>query len=101
MKTIGYKCHVLVCVNDRQGARKSCADSNSKVIRERLKESVKELGFPKEDVRVSQTLCLGQCSIGPNVMIYPQNIHYSGVTSEDVPAITAKVKELLEYRTLS
>lgn len=95
MKTIDYKCHVLVCVNDRQGERKSCADSSSREIRRRLKDSIKALGYSKEDVRVSQTLCLGLCAAGPNVMIYPQNILFSGVTIDDVPSITAKVKEIL------
>lgn len=97
MKTneTNYKCHVLVCVNDRQGERKSCADSNSREIRSLLKDSVKALGFPKGEVRVSQTLCLGLCSEGPNVMIYPQNIVFSGVTVDDVPAITARVGEIM------
>jgi hypothetical protein len=40
MEEIPYKCHVLVCVNDRQGERKSCADGNSQEIRKRLKESI-------------------------------------------------------------
>jgi (2Fe-2S) ferredoxin len=96
MKEIAYKCHVLVCVNDREGERKSCADNKSKDIRLKIKETVKEMGWPKKDVRVSQTLCLGLCEAGPNVMIYPQNILFSNVTMEDVPLIVEKVGEILE-----
>ena len=66
MKKIPFKCHVLVCVNDRQGLRKSCADANSLEIRSLLKSSINAKGWPKEDVRISQTQCLGLCNTGPN-----------------------------------
>jgi len=90
-----YKCHVLVCVNDRHGERKSCADGNSQEIRKRLKEAVKSMGWSKEDVRVSQSLCQGLCNAGPNVMIYPENILFSGVTVEDIPSILKKISDIL------
>ena len=95
MEEIPYKCHVLVCVNDRQGERKSCADGNSQEIRKRLKESITAKGWPKNDVRVSQGLCLGLCQSGPNVMIYPQNLLFSGVTLETLPSILEKIGEIL------
>ena len=96
MNEIPYKCHVFVCVNDRGGERQSCADSGSKDIRLALKEAVKSKGWTKPDVRVSQSLCQGICSEGPNVMIYPQNILYNGVTIKDIPSIVDKIGQLLE-----
>jgi (2Fe-2S) ferredoxin len=63
----------------------------------RLKETVTSMGWPKKDVRVSQSLCLGLCHAGPNVMIYPQNILFSGVTVEDIPSIVEKISEIMTH----
>jgi len=90
-----YRCHIFVCVNDRHGARKSCADGNSAEIRLRLKERFEQLHLPPGSVRVSQSLCLGLCNEGPNVLIYPQGIWHSGVRVEDIDAIVAEVEGLL------
>lgn len=96
MKTAPYQCHIFVCVNDRQGARKSCADGSSAELRLRLKERIAACGFPPGTVRVSQSLCLGLCSEGPNVVIYPQNLHFPAVGPDDVEIIVTKVRELLQ-----
>jgi (2Fe-2S) ferredoxin len=97
MEEIPYKCHVITCVNDRQGERQSCADSGSKEIRKKIKAAVKEMGWPKKDVRVSQSGCLGMCSVGPTVMIYPQNILFKKVTLNDIPLILDKIKEIMAH----
>ena len=91
-----FKCHVFICVNDRQGARKSCADGNSKEIAVRLKEAAKARGFPAGDVRVSQSLCLGLCEYGPNVLIYPQRIWFHGVTMDDIDRVLDAVENALK-----
>jgi (2Fe-2S) ferredoxin len=96
MEEIPYKCHVITCVNDRQGERQSCGNSGSLEIRMKLKEAVKEMGWLKKDVRVSQSGCLGMCKAGPIVMIYPQNILFSQVTLDDVPRILDQIKEIME-----
>lgn len=96
MKEIPFKCHVLVCVNERGGERQSCAGDGGKEIRAALKEAVKARGWTKPEVRVSQSLCQGLCSEGPNVMIYPQNIYFSGVKMDDIPTILNKIEEVLE-----
>jgi (2Fe-2S) ferredoxin len=95
VEKIPYKCHVVVCVNERTDERESCAGSNSKEIRSILKESVQSMGWPKKDIRVSQSLCLGMCKYGPVVMIYPQNILFLHVTVDDVPSILEKIKEIM------
>jgi len=92
-----YKCHIFVCVNDRHGARKSCADGNSKEIRLRLKREVRARKWDPKDVRVSQSLCMGLCRRGPNVLIYPQQIWFSEVTLNDVNPIVEVVENLLEH----
>jgi len=89
--TAPYRCHIFVCVNDRGGTRKSCADGNGREIAAHLKEAVKARGFPPGAVRVSQSLCLGLCDLGPNVLLYPQRIWFHHVTPEDIDRILAAV----------
>ena len=88
-----YSCHIFVCTNDRQGKRKSCADGGSVNVRSALKEECKKRGWFGK-VRVSQCGCMGLCERGPNVILYPQKIHFSEVAIEDIPGILEKVKDL-------
>jgi len=90
-----YRCHLFVCVNDRHGERKSCADGGGVQIRQALKERINQLQLPTGSIRVSQSGCFGLCCEGPNVLIYPQAIWYSGVGMDDIETIIAKIKELL------
>ncbi len=93
--TAPYVCHVFACVNDRTDGRRSCAHAGGKEIRLALKQQLAERGLTKPVVRVSQTGCLGQCAHGPNVMILPQDVWFSGVTLKDVPAIVDTVERLV------
>jgi (2Fe-2S) ferredoxin len=90
-----YVCHVFVCTNDRAGERKSCADNNSPIIRTTLKEAVSTRGWNKE-VRVSQCGCMGLCGLGPNVLLYPQKIWFSGVSADDTDQIIAQIAAILQ-----
>ena len=89
-----YACHVFVCTNDRQGKSKSCADNNSTQIRKVLKEEVSNRGW-KPKVRVSQCGCLGLCADGPNVILYPQKIWFSGVSEGDVSEVVEAVEGIV------
>lgn len=93
-----YKCHVFVCVNDRGRTRKSCADGKSKEIAVRLKEAAKARNFPPGEVRVSQSLCLGLCELGPNVVLYPQRIWFKAVTLSDIDRILDTVEKVLKQQ---
>jgi len=90
-----YICHVLVCTNDRQGRRKSCADGNSAQVRAALKKEVGDRGW-RGKVRVSPSGCLGLCADGPNVLIYPQKIWFPGVSTADVPDIVARMAQIVD-----
>jgi (2Fe-2S) ferredoxin len=90
-----YCCHIFVCVNDRQGRRKSCADGQGREIRQLLKDRFDQLSLPEKSVRVSQSMCLGLCNEGPNLIIYPQGIWHSAVGIEDIDAIVKEVENLL------
>jgi len=90
-----YVCHVFVCTNDREGKAKSCADGNSPAVRSALKNEINERGW-KGKVRVSKSGCMGLCPHGPNVIIYPQRIWFSGVSLDDLGGILSSIESIVE-----
>ena len=66
-----YKKHVFVCENIRDSSnKKSCGKVGSQ-IRIRLKKEIGKKGLNKE-IRINRSGCLGKCSEGPCVVIYPE-----------------------------
>ncbi len=95
VKPSPYRCHLFVCTNNRHDERKSCADGGTNLrLKELLKEEINKRGW-KGVVRVSDSGCLGLCDAGPNVLLYPQQIWFSGVSGQDVPAILETVSRQL------
>jgi (2Fe-2S) ferredoxin len=90
-----YQCHVFVCINDRGGERKACADQESGLLHAEIKRRVKENGWTGR-VRVSKSGCLGQCERGPNVMIYPRGVWFDHVLPADIDRIISTVERLIE-----
>lgn len=89
-----YVSHVFVCTNDRAGKSKSCADNNSQLVKSKLKDVVNEKGW-KGKVRISTSGCMGLCTNGPNVMIYPQKVWFSEVSTDDVDEIVATIERVM------
>jgi (2Fe-2S) ferredoxin len=80
-----YQKIVFVCLNERETGV-CCARGNSETIHAQLKAAVKDRGLSSL-VRISRSGCLNRCGQGPNIMVFPDNIWYSGVTEADVPEI--------------
>jgi (2Fe-2S) ferredoxin len=55
---------------------------------EQLKEKLKN----SADIEVKSYLCFGACQQGPNIVLYPQKVWYSGVKNEDLDAIAANAE---------
>jgi len=89
-----YTSHVFVCTNDRGGEQKSCADSNSTLIKSKLKDLVNEKGW-KGKIRISTSGCMGICAKGPIVMIYPQKIMFSEVSPDDINEIVSTIERIM------
>lgn len=79
---------ILVCLNERppEATKPSCAHGGSLDIYHRFKDRVKELGI-RDHVMVVRTGCLKHCSQGPTVAVWPYNLWYRGVSTDDVEEI--------------
>jgi len=75
-----YRLHLLVC-NDSD-----CAEKGSQQLFESLQKIVKERNL-REKVKVSKNTCLDDCTIGPNVVVYPRGIIYNEVSVQDLETI--------------
>ena len=82
-KNIPYKKSIFVCTNDCQGEKPSCADHQGPSIFRELRRIAKERGLHPR-IRVAQAKCLGQCSQGANIMVYPDGAWYSGFQLNDI-----------------
>jgi (2Fe-2S) ferredoxin len=89
-----YKCHLFVCTQSRNGTKKSCGDEGTAELKTIIKTEIKDRGW-KGIVRVSKAGCLGACELGPNIMLYPQQIMFSDVSASDIPQILQKVEEII------
>lgn len=84
--SVPYQRILFVCVNKREPHETCCAHRESEAVATALKARIKELGLSRL-VRVSKSGCQDLCAKGPNVMVFPAGLWYSGVRLEDVERI--------------
>jgi (2Fe-2S) ferredoxin len=93
---VPYRKIVFVCTNQRDDpARPCCSGRKSAELYARLKEMIKERKL-RGRVRVSKSGCLDRCESGPNIMLFPDNIWYSGVQESDLETLFADIASGLE-----
>lgn len=73
-----YRSHVLVCVDPE------CLQKGAHELVDALQDELVATGLIDE-VQVLETSRIGGCSLGPEMMVYPEGVHYVGVTADDVP----------------
>jgi len=76
-----FKQHVLICTGPRCGGER-----HSERIRQEFRRQFVRQALPAS-VKDTPCLCFGLCSYGPNVIIYPDGVVYSGVGPQDVAEI--------------
>lgn len=80
--------HVFVCSQQRPPGhpRGSCAAKGaSPLLQAFWGELQKRQAYDK--VAITYSGCLGPCDNGPNVLVYPEGVLYSGVSAADVVEI--------------
>lgn len=82
-----YKRHLFLCHQQRppQHPKGSCVGSGAQPLWEHLTNRLEAHGDPQ--IGRTVTGCLGFCSAGPIMVIYPEAIWYAPRTKEDVDEI--------------
>lgn len=82
------KHHIFICSSSRPtGQQKGfCHTKGGVDIMMNFMEEIEERGLSGE-VFVTNTGCLGICEKGPIVIVYPDNVWYGSVTTEDIEEI--------------
>lgn len=78
-----YRHRIFLCTNVREGGRSSCTLRGSAETFECLRSEIVKKGL-EFDVKVVKSGCLGLCEQGPNMIVYPEGVWYSGMGNEEV-----------------
>jgi (2Fe-2S) ferredoxin/2-polyprenyl-3-methyl-5-hydroxy-6-metoxy-1,4-benzoquinol methylase len=81
-----FRFHVFVCDQQKGEGVPCCAARGAGQVLEALRREVNARGL-EDEVQVTACGSLGLCEHGPNLVVYPEGIWYSGVTLADVPEI--------------
>ncbi|HWR65158.1 MAG TPA: NADH-quinone oxidoreductase subunit NuoF [Bellilinea sp.] len=73
-----FRSHVLVCVDPQ------CLQKGAHDVLDTLQDELVAEGLIDE-VQVLETSRIGGCTDGPEMMVYPEGVHYVGMTVDDIP----------------
>lgn len=88
-KEMPYEKQIFVCTNTKDDLPSCGGDHSGQEVFKQLRAIAKERGLHPR-IRVAQAKCLGKCGQGGNIMVYPDNTWFSGITVEDVPVIAER-----------
>ncbi|MGH7354449.1 MAG: (2Fe-2S) ferredoxin domain-containing protein, partial [Candidatus Rokuibacteriota bacterium] len=77
-----YDRHVFVCTSGEPCPTQGETEKYVKILRAGVQKAGKQ-----GDVRVNKSGCFSQCGHGPMIVIYPDNVWYSGVQEGDLEEI--------------
>src|SRR5512136_1099304 len=75
-----YRSHVMICVDPE------CVAKGALTIRDRLQQELAAQGL-SDEIQVLETPRIGSCANGPEMMVYPDEVHYSRLTVDDIPRL--------------
>ncbi len=75
-----FRSHVLVCVDPE------CLSKGAHEVLDALNDELVAQGLIDE-VQVLETSRIGGCAVGPELMVYPEGVHYAGLSVSDVPRL--------------
>jgi len=86
-----YRSHVLVCADPE------CLHKGAHDVLDSLQDELVAQGL-NDEVQVLETSRLGGCSNGPEIMVYPEGVNYTGLTPDDMPYLVEE--HFLKGRTV-
>jgi len=81
-----FKHHVLICTQSKPPMVPSCGAVGSAEILDLFRKEIFNAGL-ENDVMVTGTGCIGLCTRGANVVVYPSGKFYTAVKSDEVKKI--------------
>ena len=92
-----FKAHVFICTSCSYplASGEDCDTETAYRFRKNLKSMAKEQ-WPKDQVRINASACLGQCSEGINCVIYPQNEWIQNLRKGQEEQVLKHLQKLLE-----
>ncbi len=84
-----FQYHVYVCNQKKPEGVPSCSAHGSEKLIDRLRAEVMKQGLG-DTVQITTCGSIGLCERGPNMVVYPEGVWYSGVTLDDVPEIVSE-----------
>jgi (2Fe-2S) ferredoxin/predicted O-methyltransferase YrrM len=84
-----YDYHVYVCNQKKPEGLPSCSAHGSDKLINLLRAEIMKQGLG-DTVQVTTCGSIGLCERGPNMVVYPDGIWYSGVTAKDLPEIVSQ-----------
>jgi (2Fe-2S) ferredoxin/SAM-dependent methyltransferase len=84
-----FRYHVFACDQRKPEGASCCSARGSAAVIDALRREVAARGLA-DVVQVTTCGSIGLCERGPNLVVYPDAVWYSGVTPGDVPEIVAE-----------
>lgn len=81
-----FRYHVFVCEQQKPEGVPCCSARGSGKVLDRMRAEIARRGLGDE-VQITTCGSLGLCEHGPNMVVYPEGIWYSGVGPDDVAEI--------------
>lgn len=83
-----YQYHVFFCTNERANNEACCQQFGASAIQAYAKKRLDKLNLlGVGQIRINRAGCLGRCSAGPVLVVYPDNIWYHYLDEEDIEEI--------------
>ena len=83
-----YQQHLFFCTNQKKLGKKCCQEADADALLQYTQQRLKQLNLHGAgQLRVNKSGCLGRCSQGPCLLIYPQGIWYTYETTDDIDEI--------------
>ena len=73
-----YRSHVLVCIDPE------CLSKGAHEVMDAIQDELVAEGLIDE-IQVLETSRIGGCANGPEIMVYPEGVHYTNLTVDDIP----------------